>query len=324
MNSYNKTFLEKIAKDHGFLRDNLEKVIRLTEILKYLNQSEHLKNILALKGGTAINLTLFQIPRLSVDIDLDFTNNCPKEEMIEMRQEVNHHVITYMEHEGYVMKSGSKSPHTLDSWVLGYTNAGGNQDNIKIEINYSNRCHVLPVVERTVNIDFLSHVKINTLSPIELFASKINALINRAAVRDVYDVYGMIRANLFESEEERTLLRKIFVFYLAVGSNCKAEEVSLSHDGYKCIETLTYSQVRSHLFPVLRRGEKFELNIVKAEVTSFLNAFMSFSEEEYRFIKHFNNRDYRPDILFSEEDLAERVATHPMALWKCRPAPTLL
>jgi len=26
-----------------------------------------------LKGGTAINLTVFQLPRLSVDIDLDFT-----------------------------------------------------------------------------------------------------------------------------------------------------------------------------------------------------------------------------------------------------------
>ena len=32
MNSYNKIYLEKIAKEKGFVRDNLEKVMRLSEI----------------------------------------------------------------------------------------------------------------------------------------------------------------------------------------------------------------------------------------------------------------------------------------------------
>ena len=40
MSSYNKTYLEQIAKEKGFVRDNLEKVIRLSEILRYFNQSE--------------------------------------------------------------------------------------------------------------------------------------------------------------------------------------------------------------------------------------------------------------------------------------------
>ena len=79
MNSYNKTYLEQIAKEKGFVRDNLEKVIRLSEILRYFNQSELLRCSLVLKGGTAINLTVFQMPRLSVDIDLDFSQNCSRE-----------------------------------------------------------------------------------------------------------------------------------------------------------------------------------------------------------------------------------------------------
>ncbi|MBR0055141.1 MAG: hypothetical protein IJP65_07555 [Bacteroidales bacterium] len=47
--------LEKLSHQTGFVRDNLEKVYRLTEILSFLNQNEHLGQKLALKGGTAIN-----------------------------------------------------------------------------------------------------------------------------------------------------------------------------------------------------------------------------------------------------------------------------
>ena len=73
MNSYNKQALDIIAKEQGFIRDNLEKVMRLVEILNYFHDSPLLSKSLVLKGGTAINLTVFQLPRLSVDIDLDFT-----------------------------------------------------------------------------------------------------------------------------------------------------------------------------------------------------------------------------------------------------------
>ena len=107
MNSYNKSYLDSIAKEKGFVRDNLEKVIRLAEVLRYLNQNPLLHQTLALKGGTAINLMVFQMPRLSVDIDLDFIENCSKEEMINKRQMINQHIQTYMAKMGYVLKTGS-------------------------------------------------------------------------------------------------------------------------------------------------------------------------------------------------------------------------
>ena len=39
MNSYNKQALDIIAKEQGFIRDNLEKVMRLVEILNYFHYS---------------------------------------------------------------------------------------------------------------------------------------------------------------------------------------------------------------------------------------------------------------------------------------------
>ncbi|MCQ2194171.1 MAG: nucleotidyl transferase AbiEii/AbiGii toxin family protein [Paludibacteraceae bacterium] len=319
MSSYNKDYIERIAQEKGFLRDNLEKVMRLAEILSYFGKSEQLGKSLALKGGTAINLTVFEMPRLSVDIDLDFCLDVSREEMIDIRQSVNKEILYYMSAEGYVLKPGTKNPHTLDSWVFGYTNAAGNLDNIKIEINYSDRCHALPVIEKEVHIDFLGNMKVNVISPIELFASKINALISRAAIRDIYDVNGMICEQLFKSEEEINLLRKIFIFYMAVGSSCKAEDVTLQRKNFKHIETLGFAQVRAQLIPVLRKNEKFDYLTCKERVLDFLNNFLIFSENEKSFIAHFNQREYQPELLFGDSDITERIKNHPMALWKCRP-----
>ena len=318
MISFNKSYLDRIATEKGFIRDNLEKVMRLADILKYFHTNDLLSHSLVLKGGTAINLTVFQMPRLSVDIDLDFARNCSREEMLSTRTLVNEEVLRYMESEGYRLKPGSKNPHTLDSWIFGYTNAGGNADTIKIEINYSDRCHVLPVVERSITIDFLGDIKVCVLSPIELFASKINALIGRGAMRDVYDIYNMLRAGLFKGEE-LNLLRKVVVFYLAVGSNCKAEEVPDEFPSYPLIDNITYSQVRAQLLPVLSNKEKFDYKVAKQDVRQFLEGFLLFDEKEHEFIRLFRQRLYHPEVLFGEGDIANLLISHPMALWKCRP-----
>lgn len=75
MNSYNRQTLDSIAKEQGFNRDNLEKVMRLVNILNYFHNNKLLSQTLVLKGGTAINLTVFKLPRLSVDIDLELVKS---------------------------------------------------------------------------------------------------------------------------------------------------------------------------------------------------------------------------------------------------------
>jgi predicted nucleotidyltransferase component of viral defense system len=54
----------------GFGAEPLEKVFRLMALLDALNSHPFLKTRTALKGGTALNLFHFDVPRLSVDIDL--------------------------------------------------------------------------------------------------------------------------------------------------------------------------------------------------------------------------------------------------------------
>lgn len=80
---YNKVEIGRVAQRYGFVRDIFEMVLRLKEILRYLNEEEYLREHLLLKGGTAINL-----PRLSVDIDMDYTPNDTKEDMLEAREKI--------------------------------------------------------------------------------------------------------------------------------------------------------------------------------------------------------------------------------------------
>lgn len=136
MMQYDRILLGKQAKDLGFVRDTFEKVCRLAEILSFIEKDTLLSESIALKGGTAINLTIFDLPRLSVDIDLDFSKEVERTIMLEERRKITEHIQKYMTAVGYHLSTKSKQYHALDSFVYEYTNAGGMKDNLKIEINY--------------------------------------------------------------------------------------------------------------------------------------------------------------------------------------------
>ena len=152
MMQWDRLTLGRMAKELGFPRDTLEKVCRLADVLKFMESDELLSEGIALKGGTAINLTIFDLPRLSVDIDLDYCRSIEREEMLADRGIITDKISKYMMANGYVLSPKSKSHHALDSFVYEYVNCGGTKDNLKIEINYMLRCHVLPVARREVRL----------------------------------------------------------------------------------------------------------------------------------------------------------------------------
>lgn len=265
-----------------------------------------------LKGGTAINLTVFEMPRLSVDIDLDYDNECDRDTMMADRKSISAAVMGYMQANGYSLHPGSKSPHALDSWVFTYINTAGNRDNIKIEINYLMRVHIYEPVKACVNIPYLEVTEILALAPLELFGSKIKALIERSASRDLYDVNNMIESGII-SPDDYTLLRKVVLCYLAVGGS----RPPMSQYDFSAIERIRFAQIRASLLPVLRKSEKFDFESAKKRVMDFLPVLMRFDDRDLEFIEQFNNGSYRPELLFQdEEEILRRIASHPMALWK--------
>lgn len=313
MPKYDKIQLGKKAKELGFIRDTFEKVDRLVRILDFINGASAISEFLALKGGTAINLTVFNLPRLSVDIDLDFTENCDRDEMLAKRRIISDILSKYMEAEGYIISPKSKSPHSLDSYVYTYINAGGVRDNIKIEINYSMRCHVLePCIREIETGEVFDNIQVRTLAPVEIFASKINALMSRAAARDLYDISNMIKFCIFDNADLE-MLKKCTVFYTAVGGKDIPKKFSFDK-----LETITPYTIKRDLYPVIRLGDGFELTSAKEAVMGYLRDLMNLTASEQEFLTSFSKGKYRPQLLFDDESVINRVRDHPMAEWKIR------
>ena len=311
--NYNKGQLGQMAKRYGFVRDTFEKVLRLKEILIYLNTDEYLHEHLALKGGTAINMTIFNLPRLSVDLDLDFTPNLPLGDMEKAREKITKMLENYMTEEGYFLSGSSRYSHSLDSMLFQYQNAGGNRDNIKLELNYSLRSHIFAPVERKVVTDiFEEDVIVRTLEPIEIFAAKANALMSRAAARDLYDFNNMIYFGLFDGLEYE-LLRKCIIFYASI----TADKINKTFNT-SAIDGLEFSKIRRDLFPVLRKKDNFNLDERKKEAKKFIKELMVLTPEEKEYLELFETGEYRPELLFEDDEIIQNIGEHPMAIWKMK------
>lgn len=307
-----KKWLSNVAVQEGFVRDTFEKVYRLTRVLRYINSNPLMKDCLALKGGTAINLTIFNLPRLSVDIDLDYSRETDKLGMLEDRKRIEEDITKYMIAEGYQKSSKSKTSHSLDSMVFMYQNTAGTKDNIKIEINYSMRMHIFPLVHRQIQTgNVLDEFEILSVDGTEIFGSKIKALLDRAAPRDLYDIDNMIKNKLLCGNEEKNMLRKCAVFYIAVGNKDIPDKINLD-----VIDEITWYRIKTDLIPVKRKKEAFDLDETKQRVKDYLKDTMRLTDLENHFLQEFRKRNYHPEYLFENQEIIENLKRHPMALWK--------
>jgi hypothetical protein len=254
---------------------------------------------------------MFNLPRLSVDIDLDFAENLTKEETAAKRERINELLGRHMTAGGYTLKGKSKHTHALDSFVYAYANSAGSPDNIKVEINYILRSHALPAIETTAQTGgTFPDFTVRTLAPVEIFASKIVALTSRGAARDLYDLNSMVYFGLF-GEPDLALLRKCAVFYLAVTGDAAERGFTL-----KKLDGITARTVKTDLLPMIRNADKFDFPSAKARVSEFLAELLTLDSGESAFLQRFASGHYEPELLFEDSEILKRVETHPMAAWR--------
>jgi len=313
MRSYNLRDLTKIAQYNKFNRDTLEKVLRLSELLTLFNENEELKGKYVLKGGTAINLCLFDFPRLSVDIDMNFNFDASKEEMLKMREQHKKIISAFVALDGYTIDPKSRFTFTLDSYLLKYTNAAASRDNIKIELNYSNRIQILEPVNYKLSSQIINNESILALNKIELYGSKIAALIGRTTARDLFDVFQLIN-NQILLDSELDMLKKCSIFYLLT-SNEFQPLGDLLNQFKKNMENMSFLAIKRNLIPLLHVGQTIDIDDFKQTVSQFIETLFELTETEQKFINSFNEGIYNPELLF-DKTIADRLKEHPMVLWK--------
>lgn len=146
-----------------------------------------------MKGGTAINLFIEDMPRLSVDIDVVYTNReATRNEALKSISKALNAVRKQLAQTGLESEvSASKEGEEIKLFVR----RGRNQ--VKVEVNHVFRGTVLPVETRRLGGEartlFTTDLSLPVLSASELYGSKLVAAMDRQHPRDLFDVRGLFQ-----------------------------------------------------------------------------------------------------------------------------------
>ena len=235
-------------------------------------------DIFAMKGGTAINLFVQDMPRLSVDIDVVYLPRHVQRE--EALKAINNELaaiakrVTPLELQTRLVRAKELSDTKL---VI-----ENETSQVKIEVNVVFRGTVLPVERRPLTAKtselFGVEFELPILARDELYAGKLVATLDRQHPRDLFDVW-----QLYASGGITDAMVECFVIYLA-GHNRPPHEVLFGNDKdiaaeyenafvgmaeIECsLDTLlqTRVQVRQELqMRLTERHRKFLSGLVRAE-----------------------------------------------------------
>ena len=204
--------LQREAATTGFRVEILEKVAHLLELLDGFNRHPYMKGRLALKGGTALNLFVFDAPRLSIDIDVNYVGQLDREAMLAERPEVERALEAVCGRADIAVERAPGS-HAGGKWRLRYESAEGQIASLELDINYMLRAPLwnpTPAVAKPVGT--LPTPAFPILDIHELAAGKLAALLARQASRDLFDAHRLLLRGGLDPQR----LRIAFVVYGAM------------------------------------------------------------------------------------------------------------
>jgi len=300
-------YFEESSEKTGFLPISLEKVYRITQILKEIFTAD-LSNYLALRGGTAINFCYQKIPRLSVDIDAVYVRSYKKKVMQDDRKRITDSLRAIFEFLKY--KVECRRHYALDQYFLIYKNIAGRNDSIKLEVNYiASRVPILKPKESIMNVPFdIEYPIVTTLAPEELYGSKVKAFIERRLARDSFDIYLL---NSLLGKIDFKLLKRSSILYCTIELKSDIRDIDL----LALINSINERSAKRELRPLLRKGMELDIDKVKEDAFSILSNIFKLDKYEKEYVDSFYSFNYKPELLFPDNAL---LRYHPGAKWRLK------
>ena len=301
------------AEATGFRPDVLEKVAHLLGLLNAMRSHPFLNGKLILKGGTALNLFVFDVPRLSVDIDLNYVGAEDRETMLAERPKIEQAIQAVFSREGFNVRRMPEE-HAGGKWSLRYQSASGQGGNLEVDLNFMFRIPLWPV--RTIDshpVGIWRAKGIPVLDHHELAAGKLAALLSRKQARDLFDSHRILGKNNLDFDR----LRIGFVVYGAM-SRKDWRTVSVNDVDFEA------SELDKQLIPTLRvnaaktqtESPEYGNRLVK-ECRDALSAVLPFSDAEREFLDLLLEQgEIDATILTSDTTLQKRIQSQPLLEWK--------
>ena len=311
-----KKAVEEIARERKFNPATIEKVLRLMAVLNEISQTESLKNKLVLKGGTALNIFLLNVPRLSVDIDLNYVGSLDIGEMKVEREQIEKVLKKICAQLGMNMQTGP-TDHAGGKWNVQYQSVLGGSDTIQIDLNFLYRVPLWTVDHRqSVQLGDFIVKDFQVLSYCELYAGKLRALLSRRVSRDYYDA-----ANI-SADVDATKLRLALVIYGAMNPK---DWRTVTINNLDC----STADIKQRLLPLLNQNEvpaeadidNYASALVKS-VKEKLALLFPLTEKENEFVRLVREEALiEPSLITPDADLASIIKQHPSLLWRASKAP---
>jgi predicted nucleotidyltransferase component of viral defense system len=309
--SYEK--LTAQAEATGFRPDVLEKVAHLLGLLEALGSHPFLKGKLALKGGTALNLFVFNVPRLSIDIDLNYMGAEDRENMLAERPRIEQAVQAVFAREGFTVRRMPEE-HAGGKWSLRYQSAAGQGGNLEVDLNFMFRVPLWPVtMSDSYPVGTWQATQIPIIDIHELVAGKLAALLARRQARDLFDSHCIL--NMKNLDHDR--LRTAFVVYGAMNRKdwrtVSTEDVNLNN-----------AELARQLIPTLRVTtskeqesiDRYGTRLVE-ECRQALAVVLPFSEAEKGFLDLLlDHGEVDSTLLTADKNLQQRIQKQPLLEWK--------
>ena len=310
--------LQREAGRTGFRPEMLEKVHRLLDLLEAIRRHPYLKSRVVLKGGTALNLFVFDVPRLSVDIDLNYIGALDRETMIAERPALERAIEAVAGRLGLALQRAPEEAHAGGKWRLRYESVLGQGGTLELDINYMYRVPLWPsslldsplVGSRQVH-------GIPVLDVHELAGGKLAALLARGASRDLFDTHYLLTNHSLDV----STLRAAFVLY---GAMNRRDWRQVTVDDVR----IEARELRNQLIPVLSgdalagmTGTEVWAKKLVGECKDALSMVLPFTDAESEFLDRIlDHGEIRAEVLGLDQRLTALVQSHPALLWKAHNA----
>lgn len=301
-----KIEIEKIAAKTSFIKNKLEQVYRMLSLLQEISRHP-ISERLALKGGTVINHFFFDYPRLSIDLDFDFTIPGTKEKLADEIKAIANGLESIFRFFKYEFKS--RSQEGFLAYHALYNTLWGGKEALKVEVNFLLRQPLEEPRQIETQSPFDFKFKVRALSAEEIYAAKTTALFTRTQPRDLFDIYHLIsHGNL---KLDNTKLKNFFYFYVSLS------RVPFSDFTIENINALPDKEIENYLWPLLRVANRASKAKMLKAITPFLNEVLSPSAKQKEYLQSFYDKRPNFNLIFSG-DLSKALVQHPMVLWRQR------
>ena len=302
-----------VAESAGFRAEMVEKVLHLLNLLDALNSHPFLKGKWVLKGGTALNMFMLDLPRLSVDIDLNYIGKLDREEMLMDRPKLEQAAQAVFSREGLTTKR-VPDEHAGGKWRLSYQSFTGQSGNLEVDLNFMFRQPLwdIQLADSQPLGDFQAK-SIPVLDLHELAAGKLAALLARGQARDLFDCHRILNMDYLE----RDRLRIAFVVY--GGMNRKDwRTVSIEDVDFNPAELTRLLTPTLDARAIQEQGSpaEFGARLVR-ECREGLSMVLPFNNAERQFLDLLLDKgEIDSTILTADETLQKCIQQQPLLEWK--------